>query len=136
MTQTKQVTLYHGRAPVTGDEKLQKIIVKETQFCAVFDSNPALAHDHNIATDVLFGEYGTDHSQRISPLLRPFLVDEAGVATFPDHLLGIGDGANLRETGYRIGGFFFDEAIAGFVIPGLGNLGYEVNKKYGELQRA
>ncbi len=136
MTLTKQVTLYHGRAPVTGDEKLQKIIAKETQFCAVFDSNPALAQDHNIATDVLFEEYGTDHSRRISPLLRPFLVDKDGLATFPDHLLGIGDSANLRENGYRIGGFFFDEAIAGFVIPGLAKLGYEVKKKYEELQRA
>jgi len=136
MTLKKQVQIYHGRAPVKGDDKLQEIIDRERQFCAVFDSNPALAQDHNIATDVLFEEYGTDHSRRISPLLRPFLVDKDGLATFPDHLLGIGDSANLRDGGYRVGGFFFDEAIAGFVIPGLGNLGYEVNKKYEELQRA
>lgn len=137
MATNKQVTLYHGRAPLLGDDKLQPILDRERQFCAVFDNQPAFAVDHNIATDVLFEMYGTDSAHLITPLIRPFLVREAdGVSTFPDHLLGIGEAANLRGTGYRVGGFFFDEGIAGLVIPGLRQLNYDVEMKYQERRSA
>lgn len=136
MTLTRSVTVYHGKSPLVGDAQLQWVIDRERQFCAVFDlADDRFNSDHKAATDALFDYCGRSPMPVVS-YLRPFLVNPDGIVVFPESLSRDITSATLERENCRIGGFFFDEAIAGFVIPGLRDLGYQVDKKYKELQRA
>ena len=132
MIQTKRVALYHGISPVIGDTKLQPLIQQEKQFCAVFDRGiECFSIDDFVAAGALFEEYSR------SPLpnyhnIRPFLIDKQGIVSFPESLLGDCTAKNLEENGYRVGGFFFDEAVSSLVLAGLRDLGYSVERKYEE----
>ena len=136
MTLNKQVDLYHGKgkAPIRGDTKLQAIIDTESQFCAVFDSKSAFKQDHNIAMDLLFERYGIHPGFPDGWFIRPFLVNQSSLVAFPQHLVGMGTAALLKDTGYHVGGFFFDEGISGFIITDLKTLGYTINEKYDKLR--
>ncbi len=132
MISPKRVELYHGISPLQGDAQLQPLIKQEKQFCAVFARGiDFFCLDDFVTAGALFEEYGR------SPLpsrhnIRPFLINKGGVVSFPESLLGDCSPENLTRNEYRVGGFFFDEAVSGLVLAGLRDLGYSVERKYEE----
>jgi len=126
----KKIELHYGASPIEcGTENMQQCLSREKEYCALYVQNDIPAHVHNQTNDIMLAKFGF-HSDfaKENGYVRPFQVNvKTGLAE-----AGVMDAnANaLRDSGYRVGGMFFDMSIAETVLNEFQNLGYEVIKKH------
>lgn len=130
MNLKNKIELYYGNSPIKSEsESMQQSLLRENEFCALYVQNNVPAYINNQTNDMMLAKFGVNsHFAEKNSYIRPFQVNvKTGLAE-----VGIMDAnANvLRDSGYRVGGIFFDMSIADTVLNEFKNLGYEVIKKY------
>ncbi len=131
MDLTKKIELYFGQSKVCGETvELQECLDRETEFCAIYVNNEVPADVHNKTTERMLKQFGVDSkfAEERNSYVRPYLVrTDSGLAS-----VGIPNptAQNLKGSGFKVGGMFFNTNIADQVLMEFDRLGYEIDKKY------